>query len=201
MENPKQAFVEYASSRIDEARGKWYTFKPEKNNLGDTYSSSWKSHPNLRRRKLDPRENLDRGVSNFMERIKGMHVFIGNFTYVTDFMIVEDISSIIYPRLSQVVLGKPFVEISNMTHDPPEGVVRFTNEIDEITYKIPHKIEQYNSLSDLEKEHTKSVYLRNDDDKRRGVEYMMSKILGFYKECLELGPEHVTGMDDEGEVT
>ncbi|GKA60104.1 hypothetical protein Tco_0759417 [Tanacetum coccineum] len=146
-------------------------------------------------------ENSDRGVSNFTRRIKGMHVFVGNFTYVIDFMIVEDISSIIDPRLSQVVLGRPFVEISNMTHDPPEGVVRFTNGTDEVAYKMPHKIEQYNSLSDLEKEHTKSVYLRNDEDRRRGVEYVMSKILGFYKECLELGPEYVTGMDDEGEVT
>ncbi|GJT80608.1 hypothetical protein Tco_1054950 [Tanacetum coccineum] len=29
MEDPKQSFVEYASSRTDEAGGKWYTFKPE----------------------------------------------------------------------------------------------------------------------------------------------------------------------------
>ncbi|GKA49622.1 hypothetical protein Tco_0742695 [Tanacetum coccineum] len=28
MENPKQAFVDYASSRTDKARGKWFTFKP-----------------------------------------------------------------------------------------------------------------------------------------------------------------------------
>ncbi|GJY56772.1 hypothetical protein Tco_0455887 [Tanacetum coccineum] len=63
----------------------------------------------IMRRKLDPRENSDRGISNFTGRIKGMHVFIGNFTYVKDFMIVEDISSIIDPRLSQVVLGKPFI--------------------------------------------------------------------------------------------
>ncbi|GJY75616.1 hypothetical protein Tco_0480732 [Tanacetum coccineum] len=95
----------------------------------------------IMRRKLDPRENLDRGVSNFTGRIKGMHVFVGNFTYVTDFMIVEDISSIIDPRLSQVVLGKPCVDISNMTHDPPEGVVRFINGTDETAYKMPHKIE------------------------------------------------------------
>ncbi|GKA49801.1 hypothetical protein Tco_0742874 [Tanacetum coccineum] len=153
------------------------------------------------RRKLNPRENSNREVSNFTGRIKGMHVFVENFTYIVDFMIVEDISSIIDPRLSQVVLGKPFVEISNMTHDSLEGVVRFTNGTDEIAYKMPHMIEQYNSLSDLEKEHTKSVYLRNEEDKRRGVEYVMSKILGFYKECLELGPEYVTAMDDEGEVT
>ncbi|GJY30890.1 hypothetical protein Tco_0414385 [Tanacetum coccineum] len=110
-------------------------------------------------------------------------------------------SSIIDPRLSQVVLGRPFIEIFNMTHDPPEGNVRFINGTNEVSYKMPHKIEQYDSLSDLEKEHTKSVYLRNEDDKRRGVEYVMSKILGFYKECLELGPKYLTAIYDEGEVT
>ncbi|GJU13996.1 hypothetical protein Tco_1136392 [Tanacetum coccineum] len=88
-----------------------------------------------------------------------------------------------------------------MTHDSPEGVVRFINGTDEVAYKMPYMIEQYNSLSNLEKEHTKSVYLRNEEDKRIGVEYVMSKILGFYKECLELGPEYETRMDDEGEVT
>ncbi|GKD83639.1 hypothetical protein Tco_1350478 [Tanacetum coccineum] len=53
-----------------------------------------------------------------------------------------------------------------MTHDQQEGVVRFINENDEVAYKMPYKIEQYNSLSNLEKEHTKSVYLRNEEDKR-----------------------------------
>ncbi|GKA68973.1 putative ribonuclease H-like domain-containing protein [Tanacetum coccineum] len=112
-----------------------------------------------------------------------------------------DISLIIDPRLSQVVLGKPFMEISNMTHAPPKGIVRFTNRNNVVAYKMPHKIEQYDSLSNLEKEHTKLVYLRNEEDKRRGVEYVMSKILGLYKECLELRPEYLTGMDEEGEVT
>nr|GEV50576.1 protein kinase-like domain, concanavalin A-like lectin/glucanase domain protein [Tanacetum cinerariifolium] len=126
---------------------------------------------------------------------------VRNFTYITNFMIVEDISSIVDPRLSQVVLGNPFVEISNMTQDPPEGVARFTNGTNEIAYKMPHKIEQYNSLSDLEKEHTKFVYFMNQEDKKRRVDYVMSKILGFYKECLELGPEYLTGITDEGEVT
>ncbi|GJQ94623.1 hypothetical protein Tco_0005762 [Tanacetum coccineum] len=155
----------------------------------------------IMRRRLDPRKNTNGGVSNFTGRIKGKHIFMGYFTYIVDFMIVKDISSIIDPRLSQVVLGRPFVKMSNMTHDSPEGVVRFIKGTDEVAYKMPHKIEQYDSLSDLEKEHTKSVYLRNEEDKRRGVEYAMSKILGFYKECLKLGPEYLTGMDDDGEVT
>nr|GEV75607.1 MAK10-like protein [Tanacetum cinerariifolium] len=93
------------------------------------------------RRKLDPMESLNRGVSNFTGRIKRMHVFIGNFTYVIDFMIGEDISSITDPKLLQVVLRRPFVEISNMNHDPPEGVVTFINKTNEVAYKMPHKIE------------------------------------------------------------
>ncbi|GJR87712.1 retrotransposon ORF1 [Tanacetum coccineum] len=108
----------------------------------------------IMRRKLNPREDANGGVSNFMGRIKGMHIFVGNFTYIVDFMIVENISSIIDPRLTQVVLGKPFIEISNMTHDQQKGVVRFVNGNEEVAYKMPHKIEQYNSLSNLEKEHT-----------------------------------------------
>nr|GEX01034.1 retrotransposon Orf1 [Tanacetum cinerariifolium] len=108
----------------------------------------------IMRRKLDPSENTNEGVNNFIGRIKGMYVFVENFTYVIDFMIIEDISSIINPR---------------------------TNEI---AYKMPYKIEQYGSLSDLEIEQTKSVYIRNEEEKRRRVEYVMSKILRFYKECL-----------------
>ncbi|GJX18353.1 hypothetical protein Tco_0219185 [Tanacetum coccineum] len=59
MENPEQAFIDYASSRIDKVGSKWYTFNPEQNNLGDTYNPSWKSHPNLRwRQPQNPQNNL-----------------------------------------------------------------------------------------------------------------------------------------------
>ncbi|GJY77116.1 hypothetical protein Tco_0482232 [Tanacetum coccineum] len=50
------------------------------------------------------------------------------------------------------------------------------------------------------KEHTKSVYFKNGEDKRRGVEYVINKILGFFKEYLELGPEYLIGLE-EGEVS
>nr|GEU73066.1 hypothetical protein [Tanacetum cinerariifolium] len=95
-------------------------------------------------------------------------------------MIVEDISLAIEPRLSQVVLGKPFVKQSNKTYDLSLEIVKFTYEADEIAYKIPCQIEQFDLFSDMEKEHTQSVYPRNEEDKRRGVDYVMNKILGFY---------------------
>ncbi|GJR14880.1 MAK10-like protein [Tanacetum coccineum] len=153
--------------------------------------------------RLAPRKNpkSPSGLNNFMGRVKGMHIFVGNFTYVSDFMIIEDISLFIDLRVSHVVLGKPFVELSGMTYDSSLGVVRLTNGNEEIAYKMPHKIEKYDSVLNDEKENMKLVYLRNDEDKKKGVEYIISKILGFYKECLELGPEYRNGQDESSSGT
>jgi hypothetical protein len=100
-------------------------------------------------------------MSNFLGRVKGLHVFVGNFTYITDFVIVEDIRPIIDGCLSQVVFGKLFVEASKMNYDPSLGIVRFKDENDEIAYQMPYKIEQYRLLSNLEKEHKQAVYYMN----------------------------------------
>jgi hypothetical protein len=136
-------------------------------------------------------------MSNFVGRVKGLHVFVGNFTYVSDFEIVEDIRLVIDGCLSQVMFEKPFVEASKMNYDPSLGIVRFKDENDEIAYQMPYKIEQFRLLSNLAKEHKQAVYYRNDEDRRRGVDYVMSKIFGFYKECLQLGPEYKTKIEDD----
>ncbi|GJX34777.1 hypothetical protein Tco_0246334 [Tanacetum coccineum] len=124
---------------------------------------------------------------------------LGNFTYIMNFLIVEDISSIIDPCLSDVLLGKPFIEIFNMTYDASLGIVKFTNGVDEVAYQMPHKIEQFQSLSNMEKEHKQSVYFRNDEDKKRSGLCDEKDI--FYKECLELGPEYKTNNDGSSSVS
>ena len=118
-------------------------------------------------------------MSNFVGRVKGLHVFVGNFTYVTDFVIVEDIYPVIDGCLSQVVFGKLFVEASKMNYDQYLGIVRFKDENNEIAYQMPYKIEQFRLLSNIEKEHKQAVYYRSDEDRRRGVDYVMNKIFGF----------------------
>jgi hypothetical protein len=112
-------------------------------------------------------------------------------------MIVEDIRPVIDGCLSQVVFGKPFVEASKMNYDPSLGIVRFKDENDDIAYQMPYKNEQFRLLSNIEKEHKQAVYYRSDEDRRRGVDYVMNKIFGFYKECLQLGPEYKTKIEDD----
>nr|GEV96247.1 MAK10-like protein [Tanacetum cinerariifolium] len=49
-------------------------------------------------------------ISNFVGRVKGLKVFVCNFTYECDFVMLEDTTSVIDHYLGGIVLGKPFVK-------------------------------------------------------------------------------------------
>nr|GEU59372.1 retrovirus-related Pol polyprotein from transposon TNT 1-94 [Tanacetum cinerariifolium] len=92
----------------------------------------------------NPPSPPDPSISFIIEKVCMLNSFLESINLVprssdTKFVCVkdndgDDISSIIDPRLSQVVLENPFVEISNMTYDLSLGVVKFTDETDEIAY-------------------------------------------------------------------
>ncbi|GKA93170.1 hypothetical protein Tco_0815156, partial [Tanacetum coccineum] len=51
------------------------------------------------------------------------------------------------------------------------------------------------------KDFMQADYVRSKDDKKRGVDYVMKNMFGFYKECLELGPEYKVNKDDISSMT
>ncbi|GKE25891.1 hypothetical protein Tco_1441275 [Tanacetum coccineum] len=79
-----------------------------------------------------------------------------NMSHVMDFTILENIDANIDPSLSQVVFGRPFVEITKLISDREQGLITFTDEIKEITFKTPYKdpkmddLTRCESTSDLE---------------------------------------------------
>ena len=108
---------------------------------------------------LEPRRDPrypDR-VCNFVGRVKDVHILVGNFTFITDFMILEDMSSVIDSRLSHVVLGKPFVETSNLKYDHLYGTVQFSNDVDKITYRMPYKVKEFRFVSRLDKDYIGAI--------------------------------------------
>ncbi|GJT94741.1 hypothetical protein Tco_1090259 [Tanacetum coccineum] len=345
--NPEQAFVEYASLRTDEAGGKWYTFKPEQNNLGDTYNPSWRSHPNLsleglvtnfmasqdarlskfeadfKRKQGEMANKIDTVLKTITDQIAGtlpsnmvknpklstslvlsarsyptkdpqcsthvhgsinaitihpkqqkeiksdkseekehgkegspkdtnimvyndeqrdasqlkpkgttidnlgpdtnddeiewldveepldlvdirsgrdIHVFVGNMSYVMDFTILENIETNIDPSLSNVVFGRPFVKIVCLTINRKYELMTFTDGIKEITFKTPYKDAERSELSSEGHDLLSSRVILSEDDYDRGCRRPSDLEYGFYRDTIKLGPEYLTGMEDEGEV-
>ncbi|GKF46049.1 hypothetical protein Tco_0135851 [Tanacetum coccineum] len=129
-------------------------------------------------------------VCNVVERARGLHVFIRGFTYIVDFMILEDLGTIINSRLTKVVLSKPFVETSKLDYDHSEGIIKFTNKKDEVAFRMPQSTKELHLVSQLEKNKFEAFFVERIKDRKKGLRYILEKRKGYYMNCLKFGQEY-----------
>nr|GEV66182.1 protein kinase-like domain, concanavalin A-like lectin/glucanase domain protein [Tanacetum cinerariifolium] len=80
-----------------------------------------------RRKPSNPKKNY-----NFVGRVRRLKVFIGNFTYECDFMVLKDTTSVIDHYLGSVVFERPFVEATRLVYNKEEGTVVFERDKEKI---------------------------------------------------------------------
>nr|GEY49316.1 protein kinase-like domain, concanavalin A-like lectin/glucanase domain protein [Tanacetum cinerariifolium] len=56
-------------------------------------------------------------------RVKGLRVFVGNFTYKCDFVMLEDTTSVIDHYLGGMVLGRPFIKETGLVYDKDKRTI------------------------------------------------------------------------------
>ncbi|GJS48655.1 hypothetical protein Tco_0598776 [Tanacetum coccineum] len=109
-----------------------------------------------------------------------MHIFVGCFVYVVDFMILEDLGSIIDNGLSEVVLGKPFAQTSKLTYDESLGLIRFAQKDDEVMFRMPQRTKELDLVSPLEKDKFEAFFMET-------LKLALCKCLGWYTEFMVFG--------------
>ncbi|GKC04182.1 hypothetical protein Tco_0995792 [Tanacetum coccineum] len=131
-----------------------------------------------RRKPLNPKKNY-----NFVWRVKGLKVFVRNFTYECDFMVLEDTTSVIDHYLGSVVFGKPFVEATGLVYNKEEGTVVFERDKEKIMFKIPYKIDIFKHIDfmDISTNRIPPFIVESDDDNHEKT---------HYSDSLDLGPEY-----------
>ncbi|GJR33697.1 protein kinase-like domain, concanavalin A-like lectin/glucanase domain protein [Tanacetum coccineum] len=117
----------------------------------------------------------------FVGRAKNVHIFIGCFVYVVDFMILEDLGSIIDSGLSEVVLGQPFAHTSKLTYDESLGLIRFAQRDDEVVFRMPQRTKELDLVSSLEKDKFESFFVENLKVRKEGFKHVVEKRKGYYK--------------------
>ncbi|GJU52490.1 MAK10-like protein [Tanacetum coccineum] len=122
-------------------------------------------------------------ICNFVRRVRGLKVFIGNFTYECDFMVLEDTTSVIDHDLGSVVFGIPFVEATGLVYDMKEGTVVFEKDKEKIMFKMPHKMEMFKHIdfTDIKTDRIPPFVIESDDYNSKNPHYLDS---------LDLGPEY-----------
>nr|GEX65120.1 MAK10-like protein [Tanacetum cinerariifolium] len=134
MEDPEQAFVKYASSRTDEVGGKWYTFKPEQKNLGDTYNPSWRSYPNLRWRQLQNSQNI---FSNPLNRFQPNSSIL-NHSFNNNPQSFNNISNL--EGMESIFMASQDARLSKVEADFKQQQSEMTNKINTVLKAITNRI-------------------------------------------------------------
>ncbi|GKA78227.1 protein kinase-like domain, concanavalin A-like lectin/glucanase domain protein, partial [Tanacetum coccineum] len=112
---------------------------------------------------------------NFVGRAKNVHIFIGCFVYVVDFMILEDLGSIIDSGLSEVVLGQPFAHTSKLTYDESLGLIRFAQRDDEVVFRMPQRTKELDLVSSLEKDKFEAFFVENLKVRKKGLSMSLKR--------------------------
>ncbi|GJV56463.1 hypothetical protein Tco_1457468 [Tanacetum coccineum] len=69
-----------------------------------------------------------------------VYIFVGSFTSVNDFVVLEDIGEVILKEMAKVVMGKPFRRVIKLKHDYAKGLMSFTRIFDDYIFQMPPTI-------------------------------------------------------------
>ncbi|GJS64577.1 homeodomain-like protein [Tanacetum coccineum] len=76
-----------------------------------------------------------------------LSVFIGYHTFLTDFIVVENIHEFIEKGLTEVLFGKPFEDQTGLEEDLKRGVIWFKVRNDKTIFNMPHAERRFSPYS------------------------------------------------------
>ncbi|GJR91345.1 hypothetical protein Tco_0215356 [Tanacetum coccineum] len=123
------------------------------------------------------------GWCNFVARVKGLKVFVGNFTYECNFVMLEDTTSVIDHYLGRIVLGKPFVKETGLVYNKEDGTDMFEKGNEKIIFKMPHKMERFKHIDfeEIKIDCIPPFVIEGNDDNHEKT---------YYSDSLNLGPAY-----------
>ncbi|GJY66759.1 hypothetical protein Tco_0468997 [Tanacetum coccineum] len=80
-------------------------------------------------------EGLESTGKNLVAVVRDVYVFVGSFTYITDFVIVEDIGEFILINKPKVVMGKPFKKFTKLEYDCAKRLMSFNWIFERTTFQ------------------------------------------------------------------
>ncbi|GJU59868.1 hypothetical protein Tco_1237634 [Tanacetum coccineum] len=132
-------------------------------------------------------EGLEGTGKNLVAIVKDVYVFVGSFTYITDFVVLEDIGEFIMSDMAEVLMGRPFRKITKLKYDVAKGLVSFTKIFDTYTYRMPRTIPR---LKNFNWSKVPPLLELSQNDLMNGLRHPHEKNKFMYKNCLNLGPEY-----------
>ncbi|GJZ28018.1 hypothetical protein Tco_0572665 [Tanacetum coccineum] len=139
--------------------------------------------------------------NNVIGALMNVSIFVGSFSVMTNFAVLEDMDAYHDEGMGDVIFGKPFLREVGIKARRFEGMITIYNGNESVTYQMVrshprfkhHTNEQCNKIPPLLKV--------SDEDKKNGISHPYQKLKGFYKGVLNLGPDYIRDAKTEEWLT
>ncbi|GJR11276.1 hypothetical protein Tco_0793928 [Tanacetum coccineum] len=132
-------------------------------------------------------EGLESTGKNLVAFVRGVYVFVGSFTYITDFVVLENIGEFIMSNMAEVLMGRPFRKITKLKYDVAKGLVSFTKIFNTYIFRVPRTIPRLRSFNWSK---VPPLLELSQHDLMSGLRHPYEKNKFMYKNYLNLSPEY-----------
>ncbi|GJV38199.1 hypothetical protein Tco_1410676 [Tanacetum coccineum] len=137
------------------------------------------------------RDKVEYNGRNVLGTFVNAPIFVGNFSVVTDFTVVENMDAYRDEGMGEVIVGEPFCKALYVETRRFDGIITIFNGNDSVTYQMVRSHPIFKHLTDKQCNKIPPLLKVSEHDKMNGISHSYQKLKGFYKGILDLGPEFI----------
>ncbi|GJT43788.1 hypothetical protein Tco_0952503 [Tanacetum coccineum] len=128
---------------------------------------------------------------NVIGALMNVPIFVGTFSVVTDFAVLEDMDAYRDEGMGDVIVGEPFLREVRIKARQFEGMITIYNGNDEVTYQMVQSHLRFKHHTNKQCNKIPPLLMVSEEDKMNGISHPYQRLKGFYKGVLNLRPDYI----------
>ncbi|GJT85350.1 homeodomain-like protein [Tanacetum coccineum] len=129
--------------------------------------------------------------NNVVGAVMNVPIFVGTFSVVTNFAVLENMDAYRDEGMSDVIVGKLFLREVGIKAKLFEGIIILYKNDDEATYQMVRSHPRFNNHTNEQCNKIPPLLKVREKDEKNGISHAYQKLKGFHKGVLNLGPEYI----------
>ncbi|GKG13702.1 hypothetical protein Tco_0350662, partial [Tanacetum coccineum] len=119
-------------------------------------------------------------MNNVIGAVMNVPIFVGTFSVVTDFAVLEYMDGYRDEGMGDVIVGEPFLKEVGIKAKCFEGTITLYNGNDEVTYQMVRSHPRFKNHTNEQCNKIPPLLKVSDDDKRNIISHSYQKLKGFF---------------------
>ncbi|GJW21434.1 putative reverse transcriptase domain-containing protein [Tanacetum coccineum] len=146
---------------------------------------SKKFHNSIMKGKMEYKGN------NVVGALMNIPIFVGTFSILIDFEVLEDMDSYRDERMGDVIFGEPFLREVKINAIRFDGMITIHFGNEEVTYQMVRTHPRFKHHTNEQCKKIPPLLKVSEEDRMNGISHSYQKLKSFYKGVLNLGLEYV----------